>query len=651
MSYTPGIAISGTPAAGYVPVATSTTGSSWQSVTKLDWVSVRDHGAAGDGTTDDTAAVQAALNMVGTAGSGVVYLPSGTYLLSSTLTVPSNCIIRGDGTTATVLQQNSTTGYGLTTFNLEFLRVEDLMVIGPGQGVGTGHGIYCTGDGTSDDIDTFYLSLRNVMVKQFGHDGVHVDSPVAIDLVNVTAKEVGVDAFYLYGGTSASLVACYGHHATSNAFVLESMHYSSLIGCAADNCVNAYKLDGSEGIALIGCGAEVNSGDGLQITGGSVGITASSLWVDNAGSTSVHVEDGSTGVTLVSPREGTTASTATWFVSVDSGCEATVIAPDSHTASNYAGTVTLLDSSGSASFPGTLGVGTAADPTISVNVAQAADQRSLVVSNSTVGGNVNQPSVDLSSAAAAGLALASRVSGDTTARYLAQVDGSMSWGPGSAGRDVTLARTATGTLTVGGNLDVTGSVGNLGLGGVAPDTYAPISLSQSADQRSVILANTVSGGNQNQPSIDATAAASGGLYFAGRVSGDTTARFLATVGGQLAWGPGTASRDVTLSRGAANRLDLTTADLRIATAGYGLRIKEGINARMGVATLVAGTVTVANTSITASSRIMLTVQSLGTVTTPQPVAVTARTAGTSFTITSASASDTSVVAWQAVEPG
>lgn len=86
------------------------------------------------------------------------------------------------------------------------------------------------------------------------------------------------------------------------------------------------------------------------------------------------------------------------------------------------------------------------------------------------------------------------------------------------------------------------------------------------------------------------------------------------------------------------------------TAG-GLRVKEGSNAKQGIATLVAGTVTVANTSVTANSRIILTPQSLGTVTRPAAVGVTARTAATSFVITSSDATDTSVVAYEIFEPG
>lgn len=40
---------------------------------------VRDHGAKGDGTTLDTAAIQRAIDAVAAAGGGTVPLPAGTY--------------------------------------------------------------------------------------------------------------------------------------------------------------------------------------------------------------------------------------------------------------------------------------------------------------------------------------------------------------------------------------------------------------------------------------------------------------------------------------------------------------------------------------------------------------------------------------------
>ncbi len=93
-----------------------------------------------------------------------------------------------------------------------------------------------------------------------------------------------------------------------------------------------------------------------------------------------------------------------------------------------------------------------------------------------------------------------------------------------------------------------------------------------------------------------------------------------------------------------------TGNATLSVAGNGLYIKEGTNATMGVVTLIGGTGVVNTTKVTANSRIFLTIQSLGTVTVPTAVGVTVRVAGTSFTITSANAIDTSVVAWQIIEP-
>lgn len=92
----------------------------------------------------------------------------------------------------------------------------------------------------------------------------------------------------------------------------------------------------------------------------------------------------------------------------------------------------------------------------------------------------------------------------------------------------------------------------------------------------------------------------------------------------------------------------TMNDVAVGVAGKGLQIKEGSNAKMGANTLVAGTVTVSTTAVTANSRILLTGQnSSGT---HGELTVSARTAGTSFTITSSNGADTRSVAWMLVEP-
>lgn len=82
----------------------------------------------------------------------------------------------------------------------------------------------------------------------------------------------------------------------------------------------------------------------------------------------------------------------------------------------------------------------------------------------------------------------------------------------------------------------------------------------------------------------------------------------------------------------------------------GLGIKEGSNAKMGIATLVDGTVTVSTTAVTANSRIYITAQNLGTITIPVGYAISDRNAGSDFTILSANSLDTSEVSWIIIEP-
>jgi predicted enzyme related to lactoylglutathione lyase len=89
-------------------------------------------------------------------------------------------------------------------------------------------------------------------------------------------------------------------------------------------------------------------------------------------------------------------------------------------------------------------------------------------------------------------------------------------------------------------------------------------------------------------------------------------------------------------------------NVSLSTVGKGLYIKEGTNATMGSAVLVGGTVTVSTTKVTAGSRIFLSVDAIGG--TLGIVAVSARSAGTSFTVTSSNALDTSTISWLIVEP-
>lgn len=106
--------------------------------------------------------------------------------------------------------------------------------------------------------------------------------------------------------------------------------------------------------------------------------------------------------------------------------------------------------------------------------------------------------------------------------------------------------------------------------------------------------------------------------------------------------------DVRLYRSASAVLAVGSGDLSIITAGKTLKIAEGTNCKMGSATLVGGTVTITTTAVTANSRIFLSNNANGG--TVGALYVSARTAATSFVITSTSGTDTSTVSWLLLEP-
>ncbi len=70
-----------------------------------DVVNVKDFGAVGDGVTDDTDAIQAAINLLSDKGGGVVYLPAGTYIQSQTLVLKARVKLLGDGKELTTIEK------------------------------------------------------------------------------------------------------------------------------------------------------------------------------------------------------------------------------------------------------------------------------------------------------------------------------------------------------------------------------------------------------------------------------------------------------------------------------------------------------------------------------------------------------------------
>ncbi|MET9909698.1 glycosyl hydrolase family 28-related protein [Streptomyces sp. NPDC006476] len=154
----------------------------------LDWINVKQKGAKGDGTTDDTAAIQACIDAAAAAGGGTVYLPYGTYRISNSLTLKSKVTLRGTHSTAWVNRfptslcaikptsgfagecAISMLGADITgsSGNEGNCRILDIELDGSALAAGSVSGIHAQGE-------VLDVILTRVMIKQFTHNGIHTN--------------------------------------------------------------------------------------------------------------------------------------------------------------------------------------------------------------------------------------------------------------------------------------------------------------------------------------------------------------------------------------------------------------------------------------------------------------------------------------------
>lgn len=165
-------------------------------LTKVDYamlkdgaVSVKAYGAVGNGVADDSTAIQAALN----SGAKSIYAPAGTYLISTTLTIPSNVHFFGD-----------TLGYG-SYISTVIKYSGGAVAIQIGNGAGTGYyskvsqlTIKNSGTGTIGIyLRATQTEVENVTIMPFGSTGFS-DSGIKTDYTGTTFTHL-IRRVYVYG--------------------------------------------------------------------------------------------------------------------------------------------------------------------------------------------------------------------------------------------------------------------------------------------------------------------------------------------------------------------------------------------------------------------------------------------------------------------
>lgn len=214
-------------------------------------VSVKDFGAVGDGVTDDTSAIQAALS-----ASYHVTIPAGmTCLVSASITVPNK----------TRLEFLGGLGNSQGAMPASYLIMDSTMttpaIIISERGTVDGGGVLGQVGNTGDGVQLAGNSatLRNHIVCQAGRDGVRVGTDGVYANCNSTvleyvkAKNNGRHGFYIHDGVSVG-------PADANA--------GTLLQCEADdNGADGIRLGHCFWVSVINCLTEVNTGYGLYLSG------------------------------------------------------------------------------------------------------------------------------------------------------------------------------------------------------------------------------------------------------------------------------------------------------------------------------------------------------------------------------------------------
>lgn len=163
-------------------------------------VSVEDFNAKGDGVTDDTLAIQAAIDAVNAAGGGVLLLPKGIYQTSG-ITLKDGVILKGEGAWASILRTTHAT-QSIITMKTSAV-ISDIKLLSSVTRT-TGYYVDCQGNGAIIDnceFGGYYIGVNvgvlggsiivGTMIKDCElRDPVTTSGAGAIQFINFSNAEV-----------------------------------------------------------------------------------------------------------------------------------------------------------------------------------------------------------------------------------------------------------------------------------------------------------------------------------------------------------------------------------------------------------------------------------------------------------------------------
>lgn len=157
-------------------------------------VNVKWFGAKGDGIADDTAAIQAAINMTNAA-----YVPSGTYVVSSTLTLQSNTVIKSESYINTIFDfdglfaSSNFLVYGASTDNVTI------------EGITIDGGLTAFNNDGQDKYGIYISNSSNCSIKKCKVTGTERGIIFGVGTTDSTISEcIAIDNWYAGFGTYAT---------------------------------------------------------------------------------------------------------------------------------------------------------------------------------------------------------------------------------------------------------------------------------------------------------------------------------------------------------------------------------------------------------------------------------------------------------------
>ena len=264
-----------------------------QEVEALDFYNVMDYGATGDGSTDDTAAIQAAIDAAeaATPSSGTIYFPNPAVDYQVTTITVSAFGMRLLGETAL---STKIIGTGLTgsviVMNHNQGRIEQLNIgatsartavsattYSDSTPVAGNHGILYTP--TLDTITQSRNYVLNVIVRGQPDDGLVMEQPEIATIDTVISKENGRFGIHLNGQTLNQGInniirnSRTGPTNVNTGIFIRTIFQSTITGCQVQSSTAAnpqIEIRGGQDVRLINAiivpGADV-AGVGIQIRG------------------------------------------------------------------------------------------------------------------------------------------------------------------------------------------------------------------------------------------------------------------------------------------------------------------------------------------------------------------------------------------------